>query len=268
MDSEPIRGFRRCSHKTVRKLSFVLWLCLAVCARGEWRVASSASEFSGGQRVEHRHLVVRSSAGETTLDLALFAAKSATLRVIDNAGGERDLAAAMTAANCIAGVNGGYFDPQFAPVGLRIIDGKVTSPLVRARLLTGVLSASADRGIEIVRVGEFSRKRKLTAAVECGPLLVDLGVRVRGLNDARSARRTFAAVTKSGRAAVGYCDYATLAQLGDILASGAIEGFSPWRALNLDGGSSSAFWFRRADGSALSIGEMKNVRDFVGVAAK
>jgi hypothetical protein len=38
--------------------------------------------------------------------------------------------------------------------------------------------------------------------------------------------------------------------------------------MNLDGGSSSAFWFAREDGSAFSIAGRKPVRDFVGVAPK
>jgi hypothetical protein len=44
--------------------------------------------------------------------------------------------------------------------------------------------------------------------------------------------------------------------------------FKIQRALNLDGGSSSAFWFRKNDGSAFSIAEEKTVRDFVGIVAK
>jgi hypothetical protein len=39
------------------------------------------------------------------------------------------------------------------------------------------------------------------------------------------------------------------------------EDFRINRALNLDGGSSSAFWFKRSNGSVFSISEMKNVRD-------
>lgn len=210
-----------------------------------------------------------SGGGDTTVDLALFTPKSATLRVIDNGAQDRDLAAAMVRDDCIAGVNGGYFDPQFAPIGLRVIDGAVTSALTRARLLTGVLSASSERGIEITRIGEFSRNRKIEAAVECGPFLVDVGARVRGLDNTRNARRTFAAVARGGRAALGYCDGATLAELGEILSSTRLaDGFTVWRAMNLDGGSSSAFWFRREDGSAFSIGEQKSVRDFVAVVGK
>jgi hypothetical protein len=39
------------------------------------------------------------------------------------------------------------------------------------------------------------------------------------------------------------------------------------RALNLDGGSSSAFWVAR-ESTAFSIPEQKTVRDFVGVVPK
>lgn len=254
----------------MRKLSIALLaLSFAATAHAEWTVVSTTAEFSPGRRLEHRHLVARDGGTEATVDVALFSAKNATLRVIDNGAQDRDLATAMQSSNCIAGVNGGYFDPQFAPLGLRVIDGKTTSPLIRARLLTGVLSASPERGVEIARIGEFSRKRKLDAAVECGPFVVDLGVRVRGLDNTRSARRTFAAVARGGRALLGVTDEVTLAGLGDLLASpNLIDGFSVWRAMNLDGGSSTGFWFRPADGNAVSIAERKSVRDFVGVVPK
>ena len=53
--------------------------------------------------------------------------KSCKLRVVDNPDGANNLADAMRRANCLAGVNGGYFDPNFAPLGLRIVDGKTTA---------------------------------------------------------------------------------------------------------------------------------------------
>jgi len=83
----------------------------------------------------------------------------------------------------------------------------------------------------------------------------------------RSARRTFAAIASANRAALGYCSDAPLADLARILAT-PLGDFKIQRALNLDGGSSSAFWFRKDDGSAFSIPEEKSVRDFVGIVAK
>jgi uncharacterized protein YigE (DUF2233 family) len=187
------------------------------------------------------------------------------LRVIDNPGGSENLADVMRRENFIAGVNGGYFDARFRPLGLRVIEGTTRSPFIRARLLTGVLCASS-RGIEIVRRSEFSQKKKCMSAVECGPFLIDGGTAVRGLDQSRRAGRTFAAVTRVGTATLGVSSDLSLAELASALA--ALPDFKIWRALNLDGGSSSAFWFRKKDGGAFSISEEKSVRDFVGITAK
>ena len=184
--------------------------------------------------------------------------------MIDNADGVT-LSDAMGRTNCIVGINGGYFDPNFAPLGLRIIDGKVTSRLTRGRLMSGVLSS--DNAIHIFRVAEFSLRRKPNAAIESGPFLVDLAKPVHSLEARRAARRTFAATGSGDRAALGFCSDTTLADLARILAT-PLGDFKIQRALNLDGGSSSAFWFRKNDGSAFSIVEEKTVRDFVGVTAR
>jgi exopolysaccharide biosynthesis protein len=168
----------------------------------------------------------------------------------------------------VAGVNGGYFDPNFAPIGLRISDGKTVAPLKRARLITGVLLQSA-RGLAIVRVGQLSSTQKIISAIQCGPLLVDGGGPVRGLDDSRFARRTFAAIGTQDLAALGVCSEVSLADLSEIL--GAAKLASEWkiqRALNLDGGSSTAFWFKGTSGDPFSISEQKSVRDFVAILPK
>jgi hypothetical protein len=56
--------------------------------------------------------------------------------------------------------------------------------------------------------------------------------------------------------------------LAKILATTRLaDDFRVERALNLDGGSSSAFWVAR-ESNAFSIPEQKTVRDFVGVVPK
>jgi uncharacterized protein YigE (DUF2233 family) len=165
-------------------------------------------------------------------------------------------------------VNGGYFDEEFAPIGLRIVNEQTIAPLRRARLITGVLLAS-PRGVQIVRAREFSRSQKITAAIQCGPFLVDVSQRVRGLNDSQRARRTFAATATHDRALLGVSSEVSLADLAMILATTPIAGeLKIDRGLNLDGGSSSAFWFARENGSAFSIPGQKPVRDFVAVVPK
>jgi uncharacterized protein YigE (DUF2233 family) len=248
----------------------LLFLAVAVTAHADWTIRSAQSE-PGLAGVVHRQIILENSATNqsTTIDVALFSTKSCTLRVIDQPASPRsDLAQAMRQKECLAGVNGGYFDPDYAPIGLLISDGKMIAPLRRAKLITGVIAAS-PRKVQILRIREFSQEQEFTAAVQCGPFLVDLGRPVRGLETTRTARRTFAAVGSVNRAALGFCSDVSLSELAKILATTRLaEDFRIERALNLDGGSSSAFWVARQNGSAFSIPEQKTVRDFVGVSQK
>ena len=187
--------------------------------------------------------------------------------MIDDPAGEGSLAEIMRRENCLAGVNGGYFDPENKPVGLLISAGNVLAPLRKARLLSGVMIVANGR-IQLLRVAEYSSKRRATTALQCGPFLVDNGQPVPGLNDTRSARRTFILTGGSDRAAIGFCSGVTLAQLGKILATpGIAPDLKVQRALNLDGGSSSAFWFAGERGP-ISISEQKTVRNFVAIVPK
>jgi len=248
----------------------LLFLAVAATAHAEWTIRSADSE-PGRTGVVHRHLVLEDSQTNesATIDLALFSTKSCTLRVIDQSAPPRsDLTQVMRQERCLAGVNGGYFDPNLAPLGLLVADRKMIAPLQKARLLTGVLIASS-RGVQILRIREFSRQQELDAAIQCGPFLVDLNQRVRGLEATRTARRTFAAVGGVDRAALGFCSDVSLSDLSKILATTRLaEDFKIHRALNFDGGSSSAFWFAARGGAAYSIPEQKTVRDFVAVVPK
>jgi Phosphodiester glycosidase len=247
----------------------VVFLVLAATAQADWTILSTASE-PGRDGLVHRHVVLENPVGSEriTVDLAIFSTKSCTLRVLENKDGAESLADVMRHEKCVAGVNGGYFDEKFAPIGLRMANGQMIAPLQRARLITGVLVASS-RGVQIVRSREFSQRRGVTAAIQCGPFLVDRAQPIGGLNNSRLARRTFAATTTGDRALVGVCSGVSLAELSKILATTSFaEDLRIERALNLDGGSSTGFWFARENSSAFSISEQKPVRDFVGVVPK
>ena len=246
----------------------LVFLAITTTAHAGWRILSAESEPGRGE-IEHWHVIVEDAAASqrVTLDVAVFLAKSTALHVIDNPDGQ-SLAAVMKREKYACGVNGGYFDSDFNPIGLRVTDGTTFSPLRRARLITGILLQS-DRRIDVIRVSEFSRTKKTVAAIQSGPFLVEGNKRIRGLNDAQLARRTFAGIAANDRALLGFSSDVSLAELANILATAPIVSDSKIRrAMNLDGGSSSAFWFAREDGSAFSIAGRKPVRDFVGVAPK
>ncbi|HSH39237.1 MAG TPA: phosphodiester glycosidase family protein [Chthoniobacterales bacterium] len=254
-----------------RALNAAAALLLLLCgdARAEWTVVSSGQQGAGRAGVVHLEATTTDSesGARATLHLAVFSPKSATLRVIDDAEARPTLAETMQRENAVAGVNGGYFEPDYAPLGLLISDGRTVAPLRKARLLSGILSAAGGR-VYIQRVAEYSAKAKPTAARQCGPFLVDRGVPVPGLNATRAARRTFVATAGADRATIGYSSHLTLAQIADVLATpGLIPGAKVERALNLDGGSSSGFWFA-GNGAPFSIREQKTVRDFIAVVPR
>ena len=246
----------------------LLLLAVAATANAGWTIRSTDSE-PGRADVLYRHIILENTTAPhgAVVDLAIFSAKSCALRVIDNPLG-KTLSDTLAREKCVAGVNGGYFSSDFEPVGLLISDGKMMARLQRARLLTGVLVGSS-RNVQILRVGEFSRQPKMNAAIQCGPFLVEHYEHIRGLNDSALARRTFVATGRNDRVALGVCSEISLAELATILAeTPLVYDFKIQRALNLDGGSSSAFWFARENGSACSIPEEKSVRDFVAVVPR
>lgn len=252
-----------------RSLAAAVLLLLCGSALAEWTVVSS--ERQGAGRAGVTHFKTLASEAETgaraTLHLAVFSPKTATLRVIDDADARPSLAETMQRENAIAGVNGGYFEADYTPLGLLITEGRRVAPLRKARLLSGVVSANKG-GVQVQRVAEFSLNAKPANARQCGPFLVDRGAAVPGLNATRAARRTFVATAGADTAALGYSSHLTLAQIGAVLATrGVIPEVKLQRALNLDGGSSSAFWFA-GSGEPFSISEQKTVRDFVGIVPR
>ncbi len=251
--------------------TLTLWLASAAYASAGWTVVSSDRENPPNESVEHHQTVVANdeTGDRATLHFAIFHPRATALRVIDQAEApRRDLAEAMAQEHALAGVNGGYFDPQDAPVGLLVSAGKKIQRLSTARLLSGVLLATPKR-VEIVRPSHFKMSAQIKNAVQCGPLLVERGDPVNGLNDTRAARRTFAAVNENGSTGVlGFCSDVSLADLGQILCLTNVAGEQKFaRALNLDGGSSSAFWVAGGD-EAFSIAGQKTVRDFVALVPR
>ncbi len=253
-----------------RFVALLLFLAAACSAPGAWEIVSA--EPASASDAVCRHLELRAvdneSGARATLHLALFDSSRATIAVVDQpAEPRRDLAEVMSAGEFLAGVNGGYFDPQDAPVGLLVREGKVVAPLRKARLLSGVVSVARGR-LRLQRTAEYSSKR-VKEALQCGPFLVERNRPVAGLKKERDARRTFVAIDKTNTAAIGFCSSVSLADLAEILSAiSASQALKVERALNLDGGSSSAFWFRDDDGEPFSISERKTVRDFIAIKLK
>jgi hypothetical protein len=206
------------------------------------------------------------SNGEKTARLTsiLFSDKTHTLRVIDSpAPGNATLENTLKHHAAIAGVNGGYFEPDFTPVGLAIADSKTLSRFKQAKLLGGIAGTTPKGAVTIIRSYAYATEKPAFAeAIQCGPMLVREGTPVPGLESTRIARRTAIATAPKNRCALLRLTSCTLADAAEILSLPGILGtWTPQTALNLDGGTSTALWAA----NTTSLPEIKRVRNFLAL---
>lgn len=96
--------------------------------------------------------------------------------------------------------------------------------------------------------------------------MVNNGASVSGLDSKASRPRTFIATDNAGQWLIGIGAYTSLAHLAQILAlPGLVPGMEIARALNFDGGKSTALWARTRAGSVISESEFGKVRNFVAI---
>lgn len=204
------------------------------------------------------------------LELFVFRANEMQLCVVDEGEGEKprygSLEAAMQVNRCVAGVNGGYFgsDKRRRPLGLLCCRGVVISPLATGSFTVAGVVYDTGNGIRMERSKNISTPlRGMQEAIQGGPFLVERGQIVPGLEKTKKAARTFIATDGKGTWCIGISSALTLQDLARWLAdSSALGGFKVGSALNLDGGSSSAFW---ESVQGVNRPGFKSVRNYVGV---
>ncbi len=206
------------------------------------------------------------------IDAWFFSSSSYGMLVLDEGeSGKRygSLENAMRAERCLAGINGGYFadDAVATPLGLLRHRGKQVAEFASGSFtVAGVLY---DTGREL----RLERSRKLTTtparmreAIQGGPFLVEHGRKIAGLNNTKRARRSFVATDGKGNWCLGMSSPMTLDELAAWLASGrALGRFRVQAALNMDGGTSSAFW---AAEPLVHKPGVKSVRNYIGIVPR
>lgn len=237
-------------------------------AQAEWSVSTSSTTSAAGRGLTVREAVAGDGTRNVTLTAILFSDRNHTLRVIDSPDpGNTRLADVLKALGVPAGVNGGYFHDSMEPVGLVISGGKVLHRFEKAKLLAGVLVVRPSR-MEIVRSSAFQNDGSVREALQCGPMLVENGHPVVGLNAERNARRTVVATNGRGQWALVYMTSVSLAGAAEILSTPGVLGeWQPRIALNLDGGGSSGLWIA-AEPGPVSRPEFSHVRNYLGVVPR
>jgi hypothetical protein len=236
-----------------------------------WRLSSDRSQVLASGAVLHEMRFTSLDAGDVELSVIGFDARSCTLRVLDQPhphAGSSAMRGLMVHAGAIAGVNGGYFHPDFSPLGHLMADGKKLGSLVHTSLVSGMLQV-AGQSPHLVWNSEYEGDSGITDLIQCGPRLVDGGEPIAGLNQTKTSARTFVATDGAHQWFIGVARYTTLRGLSDLLATpGLIPGPRIDRALNLDGGRSTAIYARRSDGSELNDAGWSTVRNYLAVVPR
>jgi hypothetical protein len=179
------------------------------------------------------------------LTFVLFDDREYQLAMADKAGGPATewptAEAAARAHDAAAAINGGFFTPEGAPLGLVIEAGaRFGSWNAGSSLTAGVLAV--ERSPRLLRSRHWRSFSPTLHLLQTGPFLVENSASVRGLSAEKPRPRSFLAWDGRHHWAFGVAKSATLAQLSAALAAQPVPDFNITTALNLDGGRSSDLW--------------------------
>jgi hypothetical protein len=188
--------------------------------------------------------VTRAELGGILLEGVAFDSRTARLIVADQPGGPgarwADAATATAAHGGLAGINAGFFTPEGVPLG----------KVVAAGVAAGSWNRTSSLGSAVwweVAGGEpaISRREAVPAQtparelLQAGPLLVEHGRAVSGLEATKASVRSVVLWDGGTRWWIGRASACILAELARGLAAGKPAGWPVRHALNLDGGRSA-----------------------------
>jgi hypothetical protein len=178
-----------------------------------------------------------------------FDSRDYRMQVVDQKNGPGSeyagAAAAASARGGIAAVNAGFFTPEGNPLGLVIAEGARAGVWNSASSLGSALWREDRLGtMSIVRrsAGAQAEATAMRNLLQAGPLLIEGGQLVGGLDGSKNSARTFLLSDGGQRWWMGCASPVTLAELAASLVQKPPVAWKPLLALNLDGGRSSEHW--------------------------
>lgn len=178
-----------------------------------------------------------------------FDSRTHRLVVVDQASGPgsqfADADAAARAVGGIAAINAGFFTPEGAPLGRVVSSGKSSGNWNTASSLgSGVWHENNAGMTAITRREKLGRSAAggMRELVQAGPLLVENGQPVSGLDATKTSVRMVILWDGGTRWWIGRGSPCSLGDLGLALANSQPAGWKIHHALNLDGGRSADLW--------------------------
>jgi hypothetical protein len=191
----------------------------------------------------------KSRSGGVLMQGVAFDARGYRMQMVDQKNGPgsefADAAAVARARGGIAAVNAGFFTLEGEPLGLVMAEGVKAGAWNSASSLgSGLWLEDRLGGMSIARRSAEMRSNaaSMRNLLQSGPLLMERGQIVGGLERSKNSARTFLLWDGGQRWWMGCASPVTLAGLAHILANDPPVVWKPRMALNLDGGRSSELW--------------------------
>ena len=186
--------------------------------------------------------VVQTTLAGIPITAVAFDSRGHRLVVADQAGGPAsrwpDAKSAAASRQGLAALNGGFFTPEGAPLGLVVAGGKSSGALNRASSLGAGLLVD-DGSPTLVRRESGRRGPEL---LQSGPFLIEHGRPIAGLSPQSSTARSFIGWDGGHGWFIARSGPCSLQSLAKALAGARIGGVAARSVLNLDGGRSSDLW--------------------------
>ncbi len=160
-------------------------------------------------------------------------------------------------SKALISINGGFFDHQFNPLGLRINNNKLQNPIKRISWW-GIFSIKNNRP-SISTIRQFHQDSDIEFAIQSGPRLLIKG-RIPSLK-VGSADRSALGITPDGKVIILVSTNAPMStfELAQMLKAPPLNCID---AINLDGGSSSQL-YAHMDSFQLNVHGFSNVSDAI-----
>lgn len=142
----------------------------------------------------------------------------------------------------LLGINGGFFDSQYKPIGLLVRDGKTLNPF-KSISWWGVFSYDKSAGASVDRLQSFEPKPSTEIAIQAGPRLVDEN-RVMPLKK-NDSQKTFVGIVSAHQVILGVTNGSSVdaVDLARILR----KELGLKEVLNFDGGGSTQLYAKFAN---------------------
>jgi len=188
--------------------------------------------------------ISRKTIGGIEFEGVAFDSRTHRLAVVDQPAGPASVFATASDVarrhGALLAINAGFFTPEGKPLGLLVSNGNAAGSWNSASSLgNGIFKESSDGTCSISRRSSRAISSDATQLLQAGPLLLENGDRISGLDGSKTALRSIILTDGNQRWWIGKTSPCTLSALGSALASACP---APWKirnALNLDGGRST-----------------------------